>query len=81
VRFFSSFRIRIMLTVLRDPEKLCEFLLETCQERGVELHVSARPVGIAKDENGRLAGLKVNRENGKEDLSTLSSLAEIIEHL
>ena len=62
---------------LSDPKKVCEFLLETCRERGVELHVPVRPTGLARDENGRLCGLMVTNENEHEELSMSSVYREV----
>jgi hypothetical protein len=63
---------RDVLMCHSDPKKLCEFLLETCRERGVELHSPVRPIGVSNDENGRLSGLKVTNDDDNEDLSMLS---------
>jgi len=49
-----------------DPRRLCQFLLEECLSRGVVLHQPANVVGVAKDKNGALAGVKIQAENGDE---------------
>lgn len=49
-----------------DPKRLCQFLLEECLSRGVVLHQPAMVVGIAKDKEGVLAGVKIREGTGHE---------------
>jgi hypothetical protein len=49
-----------------DPKRLCEFLLQKCQEKGVTLHAPERPCGLDRDSSGRISGLKVLRPDGSE---------------
>ncbi|KIX02783.1 uncharacterized protein Z518_08725 [Rhinocladiella mackenziei CBS 650.93] len=42
-----------------EPREFCEFLLEECQCRHVQVHLSMRAVGVLTDGDGVLKGLKV----------------------
>lgn len=42
-----------------EPRLLCQFLLKSCLDRGVQLHQPYRAVSIGKDEHGQLATLSV----------------------
>lgn len=50
-----------------DPRRLCEFLLETAQSRGVVLHQPAKPVGVTTDD-GALNGLTIATESGRKTI-------------
>lgn len=45
--------------ISRDPLLLCQFLLQSCLERGVQLHHPARAVSIGKDEQGELSSIRI----------------------
>ena len=54
-----------------EPKELCEFLLEECQNRGVEVHLSTKATEVVTDSSGALKGLKlqssdVAQQGGKE---------------
>ncbi|OAP60158.1 hypothetical protein AYL99_05160 [Fonsecaea erecta] len=42
-----------------EPRELCEFLLDECQKRGVQVHLSTTAIGILTDANGALRGLEL----------------------
>lgn len=42
-----------------DPRRLCEFLMESCQARGVQVHYPAQVVSVNKDEEGSVLGVKL----------------------
>ncbi|KAK3905028.1 FAD dependent oxidoreductase [Staphylotrichum tortipilum] len=46
-----------------DPLLLCEFLLQECVKRGVQLHHPARPVSVRTDDEGRLATICIEATN------------------
>lgn len=41
------------------PRKLCQWLLERCLERGVQLHHPAKVTSVSKDARDELAGVRV----------------------
>jgi hypothetical protein len=49
-----------------DPRRLCQFLLDECLSRGVVLHQPAKVVGVAKDKEDVLAGVKIRADDGGE---------------
>lgn len=49
-----------------DPRRLCQFLLEQCLARGVILHQPAEVVGITKDKDGILVGVKIQEDTSYE---------------
>jgi glycine/D-amino acid oxidase-like deaminating enzyme len=49
-----------------EPRELCEFLLGECRARGVQLHLGTQATGIATDEAGAFAGVKVVSTDGRE---------------
>ncbi len=54
-----------------EPKELCEFLLEECRKRGVEVHLSTKATGVETDSHGALKGLKLQstdatQQGGKE---------------
>ncbi|KAF2086649.1 FAD dependent oxidoreductase [Saccharata proteae CBS 121410] len=56
-----------------DPKRLCKFLLETCLERGVQLHQPAKAVAVSKDGRGRIDGVRI-ASNGHEKNLTCTHL-------
>ena len=42
-----------------EPRKLCQWLLERCLERGVQLHQPARVTSVSKDARDELAGVRI----------------------
>ncbi|EXJ58189.1 hypothetical protein A1O7_05614 [Cladophialophora yegresii CBS 114405] len=46
-----------------EPRELCEFLLEECQKRGVQVHLSTMATGVLTDDMGALKGLKLRTTN------------------
>jgi glycine/D-amino acid oxidase-like deaminating enzyme len=46
-----------------DPLLLCRFLLKECVKRGVKLHHPAKPISVATDGKGELAGLRIADTN------------------
>ncbi|KAF2144861.1 uncharacterized protein K452DRAFT_316020 [Aplosporella prunicola CBS 121167] len=49
-----------------DPRRLCQFLLEQCTARGVQLHRPARATSVSKDATGVLNGVHVVSADGSE---------------
>lgn len=45
-----------------EPRQLCEFLMEKCRERGVQLHMPARATGAVRGEDGTLNGIVVQND-------------------
>ena len=45
--------------IFRDPRRLCRFLLESCLERGVQLHHPARALSIDKDMRDELSSIRI----------------------
>jgi glycine/D-amino acid oxidase-like deaminating enzyme len=45
-----------------EPRQLCEFLMEKCRERGVQLYMSMRTTGVVKGEDGTLNGVVVQHD-------------------
>ena len=45
-----------------EPRQLCEFLMERCLERGVQLHIPARATGVVRGEDGTLNGVVVQND-------------------
>lgn len=44
------------------PRQLCEWLIETCQKRGVQIHTKCEASGIIKSPDGKIAGVKVLKD-------------------
>ncbi|OCT51160.1 FAD dependent oxidoreductase superfamily [Cladophialophora carrionii] len=42
-----------------EPRELCEFLLQECKKRGVQVHLSATATGVLTDDEGALKSLKL----------------------
>jgi flavin-dependent dehydrogenase len=42
-----------------DPLRFCQWLLQTVKKRGVKIHQPARAMGIVKDEDGVLSGVRI----------------------
>lgn len=42
-----------------DPLRLCQFLMEECRKRGVQLHHPARAVSIIQDGDGKISGVRL----------------------
>jgi glycine/D-amino acid oxidase-like deaminating enzyme len=42
-----------------DPLRLCEFMMEACRARGVQLHHPAQVVSLNKDKDGALVGVNL----------------------
>ena len=59
-----------MLTIDRDPLKLCKFLLEKCQAAGVHLHHPATALSAGMDVRGELSTVRI----GHTDSSTESEI-------
>lgn len=49
-----------------DPKRLCQFLLEQCLERGVQLHQPAVVENVTKDMRDCLASVRIVSDNGME---------------
>ncbi|EXJ90891.1 hypothetical protein A1O1_03997 [Capronia coronata CBS 617.96] len=48
-----------------EPRQLCEWLLQRCEERGVEVHLGTKTVAFAKDSQGSIVGLHVQKHSAK----------------
>ena len=59
-----------MLTIDRDPLKLCKFLLDKCQAAGVHLHHPATALSVGIDVRGELSTVRI----GHTDSSTESEI-------
>jgi glycine/D-amino acid oxidase-like deaminating enzyme len=57
-----------------DPKRLCQFLLETCLERGVKLYQPAKVVAVDKDMKDELSEVRIATESGDEVDSTYNWL-------
>ncbi|KAK8200133.1 FAD dependent oxidoreductase [Phyllosticta capitalensis] len=49
-----------------DPKRLCEFLLEQCRARGVQLHHPAHATAVTTDSAAKLAGVRIKNADGSE---------------
>lgn len=47
-----------------EPREFCEFLLEECKKRGVEVHLSTKATKVLVDDNGALRGLTLRSTDG-----------------
>jgi glycine/D-amino acid oxidase-like deaminating enzyme len=47
-----------------DPLRLCEFMLEACQERGVQIHHPAQVISLNKDDAGTVVGVNLVSDGG-----------------
>ena len=53
-----------------EPRQLCDFLMEKCQERGVQLHMPARAMGVVTGESETVTGVVV-QDNKTNDSTTI----------
>lgn len=58
-----------MVQINRDPRLLCQFLLQSCLDRGVQLHHPARAISVAKNEQGELSSVKLLNTTTKTESS------------
>lgn len=49
-----------------DPKRLCQFLLDTCLERGVRLYQPAKVVQVHKDMRDQLSSVRIATDNRDE---------------
>ncbi|KAF7509642.1 hypothetical protein GJ744_007680 [Endocarpon pusillum] len=47
-----------------DPLRLCEFMMEACRTRGVQVHYPAKVVSLRKDDEGSLIGVNLVSDGG-----------------
>ena len=47
-----------------DPLRLCEFMMEACRTRGVQVHYPAKVVSLSKDDGGSLIGVNLVSDGG-----------------
>lgn len=47
-----------------DPLRLCEFMVEACRARGVQVHHPAQVVSLNKDEDGTINGVNLMSDGG-----------------
>ena len=47
-----------------DPLRLCEFMMEACRARGVQIHFPAEVVSLGKDEQGSVVGVSLVSDGG-----------------
>ena len=45
-----------------DPLKFCEWLLERCRERGVQVHQPAKAISVSTDASGTLNGIRISKD-------------------
>ncbi|KAF2281491.1 FAD dependent oxidoreductase-like protein superfamily [Westerdykella ornata] len=55
-------------TAQLDPLKFCQFLLDECLKRGVKLHHPAKAVGVTRDEQNQLIGIKISQDGSETEL-------------
>lgn len=51
-----------------DPKLLCQFLLQQCIERGVQVHHSAQAESVFKDLRDNLASIRIVDQNGQDEV-------------
>ncbi|CAO2647767.1 Nn.00g086890.m01.CDS01 [Neocucurbitaria sp. VM-36] len=51
-----------------DPLRFCEWLLERCKERGIQVHQPARAISVSKDSNGILNGIRISKGGTETEL-------------
>ncbi|KAF2396199.1 FAD dependent oxidoreductase-like protein superfamily [Trichodelitschia bisporula] len=49
-----------------DPKRLCQFLLEQCSSRGVQLHQPAQVISVSPDTTGAFASVRILSADGVE---------------
>ncbi|CAK7275166.1 hypothetical protein SEPCBS119000_006557 [Sporothrix epigloea] len=49
-----------------EPAPFCQFLLDTCRARGVQLHQPAQVTAVGRDADGRLSSVTVQEHGGKQ---------------
>ncbi|EHY55846.1 hypothetical protein HRR83_006769 [Exophiala dermatitidis] len=49
-----------------EPRELCEWLLQRCRDRGVQLSLSTKPVGFVRNAAGKVVGVQVQRRAANE---------------
>ena len=45
-----------------EPKQFCRFLLEKCEERGVQVHTNCTASGVFKNADGKIGGVKVRKD-------------------
>ncbi|KAF1842465.1 FAD dependent oxidoreductase-like protein superfamily [Cucurbitaria berberidis CBS 394.84] len=45
-----------------DPSRFCQWLLQRCKERGVQVLQPARAISVSKDANGTLNGVRISKD-------------------
>lgn len=45
-----------------EPRELCEWLIEQCQNRGVEISLNTRPIGLLRDRRGQFSAVQVETD-------------------
>ncbi|KAF2191073.1 FAD dependent oxidoreductase [Zopfia rhizophila CBS 207.26] len=51
-----------------DPLRFCQFLLDQCLSRGVQLHQPARAISVSNDENNQLNGIRISKDGTETEL-------------
>ncbi|KAF1959648.1 FAD dependent oxidoreductase-like protein superfamily [Byssothecium circinans] len=51
-----------------DPLRFCQWLLERCRERGVNIYHPVRAISVSHDENGLLNGVRISEDGLERDM-------------
>ncbi|KAJ4305141.1 hypothetical protein N0V90_000672 [Kalmusia sp. IMI 367209] len=52
-----------------DPMRFCQWLLEKCKEKGVQLHHPARAISVSRDADNQLNGIRISNDGTESELS------------
>lgn len=51
-----------------DPMRFCQWLLEKCKEKGVQLHHPARAISVSRDADNQLNGIRISNDGTESEL-------------
>ncbi|KAF2727959.1 FAD dependent oxidoreductase-like protein superfamily [Polyplosphaeria fusca] len=51
-----------------DPWRFCQFLLDECLKKGVQLHQPAKAISVSRDESGQLNGVRISKDGQEAEL-------------
>ncbi|KAI1615990.1 D-amino-acid dehydrogenase [Exophiala viscosa] len=54
-----------------EPRRLCEFLVEECRRRGVEMHLSTRATGVITTGDGKIVGVETESTDQESGVRSL----------
>ncbi|KAJ4377637.1 hypothetical protein N0V83_000465 [Neocucurbitaria cava] len=60
-----------------DPLRFCEWLLQRCSERGVQIQQPARAISVSRDSTGILNGIRISKDGAETERKAPSRPADI----